>query len=207
MISYCLPGPELKYQKWLKWLCSCWSQQYQNHFLCKTRREPTWWRGLWRRLRSTPAPRYTLLNRTGQEWLTYLKIINNGPIIMVLAERNCSPRSIRSTQIYTRRAVKLYSNNKCSSTRTRPLWTNWIISRELPNDLVAFPAVVVMSSVLVNVALAFSCRLIDISLEPFCLWFERLGLSQCQAGAVKTRSGRRFLLDIYCQVHHSADEI
>lgn len=88
---------------------------------------------------------------------------------MVLAERNCSPRSIRSTQIYTRRAVKLYSNNKCSSTRTRPLWTNWIISRELPNDLVAFPAVVVMSSVLVNVALAFSCRLIDISLEPFCL--------------------------------------
>lgn len=47
------------------------------------------------------------------------------------------------------------------------MWTNWIISRELQNDLTASPAVLLMSSTLINAAPAFSYGLIDISLVPF----------------------------------------
>lgn len=45
------------------------------------------------------------------------------------------------------------------------------MSRELENDLKTLPAVPLMSSGLINVALALSYGLIDISLAPFYLWF------------------------------------
>lgn len=64
-------------------------------------------------------------------------------------------------------AMKLYSNNKDLSTSGNPLRTNWIISGELQSDLIPLPAVLLTSSVLINVALAISDGLIDISLEPF----------------------------------------
>lgn len=86
-----------------------------------------------------------------------------------LEHHNWSLRSF--CDLYIAHAVKLYSNNKDSSTRKNPLWTNWIISGGLQNDLTALPVVLLMSSVLINTALAFSYDLIDISLAPFYLWF------------------------------------
>ena len=111
-----------------------------------------------------------------------------------LAHHNWSLKSF--WDLYVPCAVKLYSNNKDFSTRRNPLWTNWIISGELQSDLPALAAVLLMSSVLVNAALAFSYGLIDISLEPFYLWFEWLVLSQHKPGLLAGLAGGSCFLDI-----------
>lgn len=75
------------------------------------------------------------------------------------------------------------------------MWTNWIMSRELENDLTALPVVPLMSSGLINVGLAFSYGLIDISLEPFLFMILMACPVAAQSGAVSAASWR-FLLDI-----------